>query len=451
VIPESGGIPTAFPNNADEDRILVSSLRGRRAVTNMSEYLWKDGIIPYRFSESVKEETNVRQAIIQAISVWQNYTCLRFVPLTEKEMDRDHLLFTTSEGNKCSTDVGRMGNGSQAVHIGTMCRPLVGVAMHELGHSIGFWHEHTRPDRDSYVKILENNIKDGQEKNFEKREASEIDSLGIPYDLDSIMHYKLNAFSKNGEPTMRVIGNYTGIVGQRLSLSDKDILQANKLYKCEDLTRRRPIGCNGEIQKGNTIALRIEQQSRGLGLNWLRCEKDQLCSPTDILGTCAGYQFDGDDWKKCKNDTFRIYSRNAHGLDETIHIGDTVVLESGANSGYWLSCRDHKCKLIKCDNAISDENDLCPGRYFIVIALDREHGDVLKDQQTIGLVSSSSRYFSCKHHCRMKACSSDLPINNKQGNWTDCVKDVKDIRAQFTITKHMSMGSSANCTFASDQ
>jgi hypothetical protein len=55
VIPESGGIPTAFPNNADEDRILVSSLRGRRAVTNMSEYLWKDGIIPYRFSESVKE------------------------------------------------------------------------------------------------------------------------------------------------------------------------------------------------------------------------------------------------------------------------------------------------------------------------------------------------------------------------------------------------------------
>jgi hypothetical protein len=51
----SAGIPTAFPNNADEDRILVSSLRGRRAVTNMSEYLWKDGIIPYRFSESVKE------------------------------------------------------------------------------------------------------------------------------------------------------------------------------------------------------------------------------------------------------------------------------------------------------------------------------------------------------------------------------------------------------------
>ena len=131
-----------------------------------------------------------------------------------------------------------MGNGSQAVQIGMTCTPLDGVAMHEIGHSIGFWHEHTRPDRDSYVEILKENILDNHLSDFEIRLASEIDSLGIPYDLDSIMHYKLDTFSKNKQPTIRVIGNFTGTVGQRSFLSDKDILQANKLYNCESMCNR---------------------------------------------------------------------------------------------------------------------------------------------------------------------------------------------------------------------
>ena len=221
-----------------------------------------------------------------------------------------------------------------------------------------------------------------------------------------------------------------------------------------DLTRRRPIGCNGEVQNGNTIALRIEheQKTRGLGHNWLRCKNGQFCSPTET--TCAGYQFDGRDWNHCKHDTFRIYSRDTQGLDETIHIGDTVVLESGANSGYWLSCfRGHKCKLKMCDSAISNVDDgLCPGRYFTVVVLGHSTGDILKDQQTIGLLSSSTQYadqyFSCKSsrsNCRKRVCSSDSSIN-KQGNWTSCAE------AQFTITKSIgNVAMDINCTFANGQ
>lgn len=37
------------------------------------------------------------------------------------------------------------------------------VVSHELMHSLGFWHEQMRPDRDSYVTILFENIVEGKD------------------------------------------------------------------------------------------------------------------------------------------------------------------------------------------------------------------------------------------------------------------------------------------------
>ena len=77
--------------------------------------------------------------------------------------------------------------------------------VHELLHTLGFVHEHTRPDRDNFVDVNTENIKPGKERNFEKRkqgysdffEKGSVNSENSPYDVLSVLHYGPRDFSKN--------------------------------------------------------------------------------------------------------------------------------------------------------------------------------------------------------------------------------------------------------------
>lgn len=62
---------------------------------------------------------------------------------------------------RCCSFVGKRGNGQQAISIGKNCDKF-GIVVHELGHVVGFWHEHTRPDRDNHVQIIRENIMNGE-------------------------------------------------------------------------------------------------------------------------------------------------------------------------------------------------------------------------------------------------------------------------------------------------
>lgn len=59
----------------------------------------------------------------------------------------------------CESYIGRKG-GKQLLSLGRGCKNR-GKVTHELMHALGFFHEHTRPDRDKFVKILWENIKTG--------------------------------------------------------------------------------------------------------------------------------------------------------------------------------------------------------------------------------------------------------------------------------------------------
>lgn len=135
----------------------------------------------------------------------------------------------------CCSFVGKRGNGGQAISIGKNCDKF-GIVVHELGHVVGFWHEHTRPDRENHVVIERANIMIGQEYNFNKLTGEDVNSLGLPYDYDSIMHYARNTFSKGTYLDtilpVEMKGKKRPEIGQRLRLSEGDIAQANLLYKC---------------------------------------------------------------------------------------------------------------------------------------------------------------------------------------------------------------------------
>ena len=68
--------------------------------------------------------------------------------------------------------------------------------------------------------------------NFKKYSHGEADTLGYPYDLDSVMHYDKYAFSANRQPTIVSKKNPNRQLGQRKELSVIDIEQINAMYGC---------------------------------------------------------------------------------------------------------------------------------------------------------------------------------------------------------------------------
>jgi len=102
--------------------------------------------------------------------------------------------------------------------------------MHEIGHSLGLYHEHSRPDRDNYVKIILHNVLERARFNFNKQPHSRIDSLGTPYDYKSMMHYSATAFGSGKITIQTKDRNMQYVIGQRTGFSEIDKKQINLMY-----------------------------------------------------------------------------------------------------------------------------------------------------------------------------------------------------------------------------
>nr|XP_020635848.1 astacin-like metalloendopeptidase [Pogona vitticeps] len=187
----------------------------------------KRGIVQIPYVISYRYDKSTVKIIQEAFEDFARFTCIKFVPYSYQ---RDFISIAPLSG--CFSSIGRVG-GMQVVSLAPACLQRgKGVALHELMHVLGFWHEHSRADRDKYISISWNEILTGFEMNFMKSWNT---NMLVDYDYSSVMHYGRNAFSMTGLPTIIPLSGSSTPLGQRWNLSQSDIARVNKLYKCSQV------------------------------------------------------------------------------------------------------------------------------------------------------------------------------------------------------------------------
>ncbi|KAG1690295.1 putative methyltransferase TARBP1 [Nymphon striatum] len=151
--------------------------------------------------------------------------CIQF-----KKRDYEVDYISIFRGSGCYSNVGRIG-GEQKVSLGRGCEPF-GTSVHELTHAIGFFHEQSRNDRDSYITVQYNNIARNMWPQFDKTNTAFAQPL-THFDFNSVMLYGSYAFSNNQRRTM-IKKDGSDIISPHIKngLSSCDVKRIGLAYNC---------------------------------------------------------------------------------------------------------------------------------------------------------------------------------------------------------------------------
>jgi len=188
--------------------------------------VWPNGVVPYNVSDklSARTQENVRAAI----AAWNATGAVTMVERTQVTASAYPNYIDFVKADQCASWVGFQDDGAQSIYTGEKCSE--GSMIHEIGHAMGLLHEHTRPDRDSFVKINWDSIDADKTHNFDVLD----DAIPLgDYDYSSIMHYGERFFSNDGNPTISSLQNTDVEIGQRKFISDGDKNSMITLYQSE--------------------------------------------------------------------------------------------------------------------------------------------------------------------------------------------------------------------------
>jgi len=212
---------------SEEERQVLEErgIPGLREVTGR----WKwpksaDGLVrvPYKIPSGLSKER--RGDIAKTVKEFKDKTCIRLVPY--KGEKTGYVYLDTSAGG-CSSPLGKKSRYNH-IEFGSGCS--WGNLCHEFMHTLGFYHEHTRTDRDKYVSVKWGNIPQDWKHNFYKcdQRGQKCNDLTVGYDYGSIMHYGKYLQGKEA-----IVPKKRARIGQRYMMSPKDVQGIKEYYGCE--------------------------------------------------------------------------------------------------------------------------------------------------------------------------------------------------------------------------
>jgi len=118
------------------------------------------------------------------------------------------------------------------------------LILFKILHTLGFYHEHQRPDRDQHIKVNWTEISQKVESQFLKMEQRFLNSTAsflTKYDSHSIMHYDSYGNGHFRNPAILKLDG--SIIEPNTKMSDLDIVTLNKMYPCENSCDQGKIKC----------------------------------------------------------------------------------------------------------------------------------------------------------------------------------------------------------------
>ena len=151
---------------------------------------WSTNIKYHIKSSNLKpHQNNIRTAFHQLEEVTN---CVKFTQVYSSSATSEMIVIQSSESG-CWSHVGRQQGRPTVINLdldpSQNCLD-VKIIKHEISHSMGFLHEHQRPDRDGFVNVS-NSVNDNLKllENYKIWEENMSFRLYTPYDYFSLMHY----------------------------------------------------------------------------------------------------------------------------------------------------------------------------------------------------------------------------------------------------------------------
>jgi hypothetical protein len=189
---------------------------------------WPNGVVPYEDNLASRHPT-----MVAAMKYWHDRTRIAFI---KSSTQGARIKFVNPTDRVCQTD-GVGAGFPREVRVNTASCG-VPEAVHELGHALGFFHEHQRTDRDSFVKVNTGCIQSGKASDFSKFGSSGFNNG--PYDITSIMQYGSTAFLDASVPgcTATITDIAGNTIPRRTELSLGDLAGMQMMYAPWHIFRR---------------------------------------------------------------------------------------------------------------------------------------------------------------------------------------------------------------------